>query len=303
MRQRIAEEIGRDETRLKEEIDKAVAEALKGALLASELPDLVRSMLEPFTGNATELEAAAIAMVSINKSLGAIAEPLDTFNQYLEELERGPLGALERQGLHVRELADSFDDSLTSIQNLQSGLAEFAASTQQVLGLIESARLGITGSADEARRSLTLSTLSPEQQYAFLDREIVGLLARISASSNPEAIAALSQQGIGSATQAFNLLDESQRAALLDAYVGPSGVIAQIEAAGEARLAQLQEQTITQAQAIQEAVRAGIEAGLATAAANINAAANTIAGSTVHVDVDFTANVPGTSQVYVNEGP
>ena len=69
MRERIAEEIGRDSGRLEEEIAGAVAEALKGALLASDIPEAVKALLGEFEGTAAEIEAYANKLAGVNALL------------------------------------------------------------------------------------------------------------------------------------------------------------------------------------------------------------------------------------------
>ena len=131
MRARIAEEIGRDQGRLEEEIAKAVAEALKGALLASDIPEAVKALIGEFEGTAAEIEtyvgklaAANAVLTSTNAALqglfgdlrlsdvlalgdafGSLDAALQATGAYVETF----YSAAERQALAVESLGNVFE--------------------------------------------------------------------------------------------------------------------------------------------------------------------------------------------------
>lgn len=163
--ERLSEDIGRDQARLEEELANTVEDALRGALLASDIPEAVKELLRDFDGTVQELEAYALKLVGVNALLR-------TTNVGLQQI---------LSGLTLSQLED-FTDLLggvgPAVQGLTFYMEQFYTETERATIATESlvgdfANLGLTLPATrlefrQLMEGIDLTTEAGQRLYASL---------------------------------------------------------------------------------------------------------------------------------------
>ena len=86
------------------------------------------------------------------------------------------------------------------------------------LATIEQLRAKIAQSGEDLKRSLTLQTLTPEQQYAYYQSDIATSTAQLKTAQTPADVDRLQQQILSDIHSAFNLLSPEQQQTLLPTF-------------------------------------------------------------------------------------
>jgi hypothetical protein len=147
-------------------------------------------------------------------------------------------------------------------------------------------------------RSLTLSTLDKPGQYNYLRTEADSSFLQMQNATDPATIQRLANLINQDLNQAFGLLTPEQQQAMLPQF---TAYITQVQTAADEHLQHISQvaqeaakDTLTELQTLVSDAATKLN----TAAGSINTAAGNLADS-AHVSIDFTANVPGATEVNV----
>jgi hypothetical protein len=167
------------------------------------------------------------------------ANPLDDALKIIGAEARGAYGALMDAGTSIRGLIDKFDNTADSATNLANATLAYYNAQVQLLAQLERVRNAITGPQGmfaNTERDLRLSTLDNTGKYNFYSNEISTLRGQLATATDPAQIQAIAARINDDITAAFGLLDPAQQRQMLDAFVGPNGLTAQVATQVNARL-------------------------------------------------------------------
>lgn len=141
-----------------------------------------------------DLEQGIEALTAVQSLMGSLALTAQDF----VDAGAGPdslLGVMEMQAIGVRQLTESFDGSLGSIQRLDSGLIGLGQTLSQVIAQAAQAQRQIEVSTASTIFGLRFNALGNDQdRLGFLDAEIERLFQSISGlGSSSEVTSVLSQ--------------------------------------------------------------------------------------------------------------
>jgi hypothetical protein len=211
---------------------------------------------------------------------------------------QGAFGAFRAQADAMRSLMDTYQGTTDQTTALVAASQDYYAAAVQVVAQIEQIKSAMGDMFGGTIRSLTLQTLDNPGKYNFLRSEADSARAQMMAATDPETVQRLSNLVNQDITQAFSLLDpDAQRAKLPEFTAYINNVNAQATRHLNdisTTIQQATHDTLTESQNMVLAAK-----DIKDAASDMSSAASTIAQSHVDVDVNFTANVPGTAETNV----
>lgn len=267
--------LGRDEEALKKALDIESKRALLAALQASDLPAAVGAMLRQFTAStASEADIAnAIEGASAIKAVLDILarDPLKDLAETLDAARGGPLYALNKMGEELRKLSMDFDGSAESAKALAAATGDYYKAQMVLLVQLEQLKeqlIGPEGLFAQTAEQFKLASMTEDEQYTYWQQQAAKYQDLLATATTPEDIAKYAQLATQAMTNAFNLLDDEEKKALLDQYLAG---LSRLDAITEDRLNDVTD-TITNAVAT---TLSEVGAKLDAFAEKINGAANT----------------------------
>ena len=271
----------------------------------------VATTIKTFQGSADELLAYIDSFITMRETVlaaqraaqDAISGTSEALQGMLDQQSNSVLAAYRAQQRGVGDLLNIVPDAENALAQLVTGMSSFRSAALQMMLQIKQVQDAVGSMFGDTIRSLQMSIMTPEQQYAFLQQEADSLFAQALASNDPLQIQQLLQRLNQDVNQAMSLLSPEQRAALVPEQIAR---LTDVNNQIQARLADLNTGVQNNLQAtlqslsdkLDKVAQAQLDAAATqqTAANTMNDAADKMPRN---IDVNFTANVPGTATVEV----
>lgn len=271
----------------------------------------VATTIKTFQGSADELLAYIDSFIVMRETVlaaqraaqDAISGTSEALQGMLDQQSNSVLAAYRAQQRGVGDLLNIVPDAENALAQLVTGMSSFRSAALQMMLQIKQVQDAVGSMFGDTIRSLQLSIMTPEQQFAFLQQEADSLFAQALASNDPLQIQQLLQRLNQDVNQAMSLLSPEQRAALVPEQIAR---LTDVNNQIQARLADLNTGVQNNLQAtlqslsdkLDKVAQAQLDAAATqqTAANTMNDAADKMPRN---IDVNFTANVPGTATVEV----
>lgn len=271
----------------------------------------VATTIKTFQGSADELLAYIDSFITMRETVlaaqraaqDAISGTSEALQGMLDQQSNSVLAAYRAQQRGVGDLLNIVPDAENALAQLVTGMSSFRSAALQMMLQIKQVQDAVGSMFGDTIRSLQMSIMTPEQQYAFLQQEADSLFAQALASNDPLQIQQLLQRLNADVNQAMSLLSPEQRAALVPEQITR---LQDVNSQIQARLADLNTGVQNNLQAtlqslsdkLDKVAQAQLDAAATqqTAANTMNDAADKMPRN---IDVNFTANVPGTATVEV----
>ena len=183
----------------------------------------VATTIKTFQGSADELLAYIDSFITMRETVlaaqraaqDAISGTSEALQGMLDQQSNSVLAAYRAQQRGVGDLLNIAPDAENALAQLVTGMSSFRSAALQMMLQIKQVQDAIGGMFGDTIRSLQLSVMTPEQQYAFLQNEADQLLQQALQSNDPLQIQQLMQRLNADVNQAMNLLSPEQRAAVV----------------------------------------------------------------------------------------
>lgn len=192
---------------------------LQGMDAAGNLNQQIIDIARAADAGTADLAATLTALASVQGYI--VADPLGEFEEALAESLKTTFDRLGEAG---QALADgmaevNWTDS-ASIQEL-AGLIEsrYAMEAQMIMeiqGYLES----VTASFGSSIEEIQLSVMSNAEKYDYYSQQAAAAAEALKTATDPADIAALAEEARAAAMSAYGLLDESQKGAVSDEFIG-----------------------------------------------------------------------------------
>lgn len=220
------------------------------------------------------------------------------------------------QTTSVRGLISTFDGSVAATYALSAATKERYATEQQLVNQISGAMSSLGTMFAGSAEQMNLSVMDSQQKSNYWVDRANSLQSQMEAATDPAKIESLARQWNEASNNAWASLDNTQRTIMLDSYLADTErtsnmvqtklgkTLDDILQTSETELPALIAAAVGDAMTAFVAAQAVVAAAQAAAANTMQSAANTmqtVADKPVNVkvDVDFNANVPGSTQVAV----
>lgn len=267
----------------------------------------VADTIRTFSGTADELLTFIQDFIVMTETVKAAqaaakeaaADTADTVAAIMEEQSNNVLYAYRAQMKASKDLlniapdgADALGAVVTGMQSLRSAAVQLAVQITQVKAAIDSM-------FSDSIRSISMSTMTKEEQYKFLQDESAQLLMKALTSTDPMEVQRLAEKINADVMAAWNLLTPEQQAAMKDEQ------LKQLEETNRvlnARVTEIgatkQDDYIKRMDDLSKKLDEVVSAQLDAASKQNDAADKQLdaAKSPKTVDINFTANVPGSVQ-------
>ena len=271
----------------------------------------VATTIKTFQGSADELLAYIDSFITMRETVlaaqraaqDAISGTSEALQGMLDQQSNSVLAAYRAQQRGVGDLLNIVPDAENALAQLVTGMSSFRSAALQMMLQIKQVQDAVGSMFGDTIRSLQLSIMTPEQQFAFLQQEADSLFAQALASNDPLQIQQLLQRLNADVNQAMSLLSPEQRAALVPEQITR---LQDVNSQIQARLADLNTGVQNNLQAtlqslsdkLDKVAQAQLDAAAKQndAADKMNDAADKMPRD---IDINFTANVPGTTTVEV----
>lgn len=267
----------------------------------------VADTIRTFNGTADELLKFIQDFIVMNETVkaaqaaakNAAADTADTVAALMEEQSNNVLYAYRAQMKTSKDLlaiapggADALGAVVTGMQSLRSAAIQLAVQITQVKAAIDSMFA-------DTIRSMKMSTMTNEEQYKFLQDESAQLYMKALTSTDPMEVQRLAEKINADVMAAWNLLTPEQQSAVKDEQIKQLEEVnrvlnARVTEIGNTQQADYIKRMDELSKKLDEVVSAQLDA-----AAKQNDAADKqldAATSPKTVDINFTANVPGSVQ-------
>ena len=183
----------------------------------------VATTIKTFQGSADELLAYIDSFITMRETVlaaqraaqDAISGTSEALQGMLDQQSNSVLAAYRAQQRGVGDLLNIAPDAENALAQLVTGMSSFRSAALQMMLQIKQVQDAIGGMFGDTIRSLQLSVMTPEQQYAFLQNEADQLLRQALQSNDPLQIQQLMQRLNADVNQAMSLLSPEQRAAVV----------------------------------------------------------------------------------------
>ena len=271
----------------------------------------VATTIKTFQGSADELLAYIDSFIVMRETVlaaqraaqDAISGTSEALQGMLDQQSNSVLAAYRAQQRGVGDLLNIVPDAENALAQLVTGMSSFRSAALQMMLQIKQVQDAVGSMFGDTIRSLQMSIMTPEQQFAFLQQEADSLFAQALASNDPLQIQQLLQRLNADVNQAMSLLSPEQRAALVPEQITR---LQDVNSQIQARLADLNTGVQNNLQAtlqslsdkLDKVAQAQLDAAAKQndAADKMNDAADKMPRD---IDINFTANVPGTTTVEV----
>lgn len=266
--------------------------------------------VQGFTGTADELLAFIDNFLMVDAAIKAAKKTAAEFavstasevESALDAQTNSVLAAYRAQRKGMSDLLAITPKTENALGSLVTGMAGLRSATVQLLVQIAQVRAAVSDMFGDANRTIRLSLMSTEEQYQFYQQEANRYRDLALQSNDPLAIQRYSQIINQDRMAAWNLLTPEQRQALGQQFLNYGDTTGQqidTHLADVSRNAQ--DQLRTDMAALTKKLDELSDKMLATAEKNDKAADKNVsaANTRLAVDVNFTANVPGTATVEV----
>ncbi|MDP3228401.1 MAG: hypothetical protein Q8N13_10555 [Acidovorax sp.] len=187
------------------------------------------------------------SLITLSGGFNEVAMAVEGYNQnYYTESERfanaqrklaegfGELGiAMPRSRSELRRLIEAQDLNTEAGREMYASLISLSGGFYEVAMAIENVFANISKTTAQSVRDIQMSIMSNEEKYSFLDKEIDGVIARMSSATSPEEIERLFQQANSATTAAYNLLSPEEQVRLNAEFVDR---LYELEAVAQSRL-------------------------------------------------------------------
>ena len=264
----------------------------------------VADTIRTFSGTADELLTFIQGFIVMTETVKAVqaaakeaaADPADTVAAIMEEQSNNVLYAYRAQLKASKDLlniapdgADALGAVVTGMQSLRSAAVQLAVQITQVKAAIDSM-------FSDSIRSISMSTMTKEEQYKFLQDESAQLYMKALTATDPMEVQRLAEKINADVMAAWNLLTPEQQAAAKDEQIRR---LQEVNAALDARVTTLgneqQDEYIARMDQLSKKLDEVVVAQLDAAAKQNNAADKQLdaANTPKTVDVSLTINRTG----------
>lgn len=193
----------------------------------------VQRLVQPFEGIENKIDALNAAQ---NLFATLNADPLNEFNEALENASLGVVSNIQRLGQAAQDVATDFNGSIHSMEMMTTSLQTLNQAYSQALASIEAARQNITSITGQTVDNLRFAALGDNQQaqFDFLQARANQLAAEIQTATDPEQIQRLVQQ-INALTQQAVQIGGQVEGRDVD-FEGTIGFLEDVDAAAQERL-------------------------------------------------------------------
>jgi len=283
-------------TKAFDEFARGMAKTLDFSTVDQRVADFVKS----FTGTADELLNYLTSFVAMREavrlakdSIGSTAADVDAI---MQEQSNNVLYAYRAQMKASQDLlkiapdgADALGAVITGMQSLRSAAVQLAVQITQVKAALDSM-------FSDSIRSISMSTMTKEEQYKFLQDESAQLYMKALTATDPMEVQRLAEKINADVMAAWNLLTPEQQAAAKDEQIRR---LQEVNAALDARVTTLgneqQDEYIARMDQLSKKLDEVVVAQLDAAAKQNNAADKQLdaANTPKTVDVSLTINRTG----------
>jgi hypothetical protein len=213
--------IGRDQAQIGPEMQLEASRMILSALQASDMPAAFAAIFNTLT-------ASTATQAQIDNAM----KWADTMKGIFDLMDRNPAAdadqaaiaqtattAYQGQLAALRTLVTAYDGSQASTEALAAGTQLYYQALIQLLVQIRQVRTAIGDMFDQTARGMTMQTLDPQGQYAYLQAEANRYRDQITTATDPAEIQRLSNLINQDMTQAFGLLSPEQQRAQLQDYL------------------------------------------------------------------------------------
>lgn len=225
---------------------------------------------------ASGLVAAFGSLESFNTAVSSYYEKYYSESERFATSQRQLIGQFTSLNLSVpattaefRKLVESQDLNTEAGRQMYASLLNLAPAFYEVASAIEGVMQSISDTTANSIREIEMSILNEKDKYEYLDKEIVGLIGKLSTATLPADIEKIFNQINSDITNAYGLLSDSEKERLAPEFIDRFN---EAERLAQERLKIAEEQGLTQAQAAEKQVKAA-DAALAAAEEIRNAAA------------------------------
>ena len=257
---------------------------------------------------ASDLVAAFGSLESFNTAVSSYYEKYYSESERFATSQRQLTGQFTSLNLSVpattaefRKLVESQDLNTEAGRQMYASLLNLAPAFYEVASAIEGVMQSISDTTANSIREIEMSILNEKDKYEYLDKEIVGLIGKLSTATLPADIEKIFNQINSDITNAYGLLSESEKKRLAPEFIDRFN---EAERLAQERLKIAEEQGLTQAQAAEKQVKAA-DAALAAAEEIRNAAAEYMEAAKTMLEAAKTeqtikVDIGGTSGTEVN---
>lgn len=249
-------------------------------------------------------------------ALGSLGDMSLTMSAAVPQLTQTTWEMWNTQTTSVRGLISTFDGSVAATYALSAATKERYATEQQLVDQISGAMSSLGAMFAGSAEQMQLSVMDAQAKSNYFVDQANSLQLQMEAATDPAKIEDLAKQYNDASNNAWANLDNTQRTIMLDSYLENTEqvntlvqdklgrTLDEITRDSKNELPALIAQAVENAMTAFVAAQQAVADAQAAAANTIQSAANTMQAVAdkpvnVKVDVDFNANVPGSSQVAV----
>ena len=181
------------------------------------LSDRLRINLSLFTGNAEEFLAAFQMLAAIDVT--SAIDPVEAVQNAIMEQNKTATQSYEDLKASYRELIEGYDGSLESLQALTEATIIFKEVQTQLAAALITAGEEISATFQGSAQSIREQLMTEEELYALRRSQIDDLVEQAMNTTDPAELQRLADQINTLGLDAWNLLDEDQKAALGEEFV------------------------------------------------------------------------------------
>jgi hypothetical protein len=264
----------------------------------------VADTIRTFSGTADELLTFIQDFIVMTETVKAAqaaakeaaADTADTVAAIMEEQSNNVLYAYRAQMKASKDLLNIAPDGADALGAVVTGMQSLRSAAIQLAVQITQVKAAIDGMFSDSIRSISMSTMTKEEQYKFLQDESAQLYMKALTSTDPMEVQRLAEKINADVMAAWNLLTPEQQAAAKDEQIRR---LKEVNAALDARVTTLgnkqQDDYIARMDQLSKKLDEVVVAQLDAAAKQNNAADKQLdaANTPKTVDVSLTINRTG----------
>jgi hypothetical protein len=224
----------------------AVSQMILAGLQASDLPDAVANVLrsvDAASASQDEINNIEAVAQAVARLTGVLSDAIDP-TQLIADASRSAIDVFHSQGEALGQLARNSTLTTDSLGGLITATSQYREAAAQLILQLQQARNQVGGSIDDTIRGMRLSSLDQQGQYNFLQEEARQIAGNINTMTDAQAIVDAVNRITQDSNQAFGMLSESERQALLPEFIRG---LEDVRDAADQRLHDLQDQVTNDA--------------------------------------------------------
>lgn len=183
-------------------------------VITDEVAPELSKFVDAFTGDANDLVTAVEGYLQLRNAQDFKAGDVATQFEDQQKQADSQMESYQAQKGALDDLISSYDGSAQSTTDLVTSLGAFQQATVAMIVAIDQAAAAMHAMFEDTAKSIRMSTMTPEEKYAYLQQETQDLYAQLATETDPAKIQQLSQRINNDINEAWGLLSDDQKKAL-----------------------------------------------------------------------------------------